>query len=213
MFSSRIAISAYRSGIARLPKQLLPLPVLLSINPVPFNPDHRPTRAMSDDASYTSFLNKANADPKAGQGTTMAESGSTSQQRSSFDPTSSSSSEALPASLKSLPDVTYTSDTDSPFEPVLFNYSGSDLPSAKEFKKALSHAHKVRGAGAEVEELSVEDFDPRGEYKEIIQRVEQAGKKGVKVFRVQASSTKVEYYILTVGERNLIGVVTKAVES
>ncbi|OCT47981.1 hypothetical protein CLCR_04393 [Cladophialophora carrionii] len=169
---------------------------------------------MSDDASYMSFLNKANADPKSGQGSTMAESESTSQRRSSFDPTSSSSSDALPATLKSLPDITYTSDTDSPFEPVLFNYSGSGLPSASEFNTVLRHAHKGKGV-VEVEELSVGDFDPRDEYKEIIQRVEQAGKekKGVKVFRVQASSTRVEYYILTVGERNLIGVVTKAVES
>ncbi|KAJ9603069.1 hypothetical protein H2200_012364 [Cladophialophora chaetospira] len=167
---------------------------------------------MSDDASYMSFLNKANDDPKSGQGSTMIESNSTSQRRSSMDPTSSS--DALPASLQSLPDVTFTSDTDSPFEPVLFNYSGDGLPSSKEFKTILSHAHKGRGGAAgEVEDLSLNDFDPRGEYKEIIQRVEQAGKKGVKIFRVQASSTKAEYYILTVGERNLVGVMTKAVES
>jgi hypothetical protein len=78
----------------------------------------------------------------------------------------------------------------------------------------LSHAH-IGKAGVEVEELSVGDFDPRGQYKEIIQRVEQAGKgkKGVKVFRVQASSTRAEYYVLTVGEKKLIGVVTRAVES
>ncbi len=170
---------------------------------------------MSDDASYMSFLNKANADPKSGQGSTMAESESTSQRHSSFDPTSSSTANALPASLKSLPDVMYTSDTDSPFEPVVFNYSGDGLPSAKEFTTVLSHAHKGKGDVGEVEELSMKDFDPRGEYKEIIQRVEQAGKgkQGAKVFRVEASSTRVEYYVLTVGERNLIGVVAKAVES
>ena len=158
---------------------------------------------MSDDASYMSFLNKANADPKAGQSSTTAESKSTSQ-----DP----SSQSLPPALQSLPDVTYTSDTDSPFEPVLFDYSGSSLPSAHEFKKVVSHTHHGKG-GNEVEELSVGDFDARGEYKQIIQRVEQASKKGVKVYRVQVSSTKVEYYILTVGDKHLIGVVTKAVES
>ena len=169
---------------------------------------------MSDDASYMSFLNKANADPKSGQGSTMAESESTSQRRSDLDPTSSSSTEGLPASLKSLPDVTYTSDTDSPFEPVVFNYSGSGLPSLQDFKKVLSHVTR-RKSHSEEEELSVDDFDPRGEYKEIIRLVEQAGKgkKGVKVFRVPVSSTKVEYYILTVGDRGLVGVVAKAVES
>ncbi|KIW62227.1 hypothetical protein PV04_10422 [Phialophora macrospora] len=174
----------------------------------------RTIHTMSDDAAYMSFLDKANADPRSGQGSTMAESESTSQRRSSFDPTSSSSSDALPASLKSLPDITFTSDTDSPFEPVLFNFSGSELPSASEFSTVLSHAHMGK-PGVEVEELNVGDFDPRDEYKEIIQRVEQAGKgeTGVKVFRVQASSTRAVYYILTVGEKKLIGVATRAVES
>jgi len=169
---------------------------------------------MADDASYMSFLNKANADPKSGQGSTMAESESTSQARSDLDPTSSSSSEGLPASLKRLPDITYTSDTDSPFEPALFSYSETELPGAQDFEKVLSHTRHGKGDD-EVEEINVDDFDPRGDYKEIIRRVEQAGKgtKGVKVFRVQVSSTKVEYYILTIGDRSLIGVVTKAVES
>jgi hypothetical protein len=174
-------------------------------------PNLETTRNMSDDASYISFLNKANADPKSGQGSTMAQSDSTSQRRSDLDP--SSSSEALPPSLQRLPDTTYTSDTDSPFEAVLFSYSEARLPSAKDFKTVLKHAHE--GTSEEVEELSVQDFDPRGQYKEIIQRVEHAGneKGGVKVFRVQTSSTRVEYYILTVGDRMLVGVVAKAVES
>ena len=163
---------------------------------------------MSDDASYTSFLDKANADPKAGS--TMAESDSTSQRRSNLDPTSSSKSDALPASLRNLPDIAYTSDTDSPFEPVMFSFSSAQLPSAAEFGQFLAH-----GEAVDVEELSIKDFDPQGQYKEIIQKVEQVGKgkKVVKVFRVQASSTRVEYYILTVAERKLIGVMTRAVES
>ncbi|OAP55508.1 hypothetical protein AYL99_10481 [Fonsecaea erecta] len=165
---------------------------------------------MSDDSSYLSFLEKANANPKAGQ--TLAESESTSQRRSQLDPTTTgSSSAALPASLKALPDITYTSDTDSPFEPVLFNYSGADLPSPDEFANCL----KSGGGGAVVEELSPRDFDPRGQYGEVIQRVEQAGKgkAGVKVYRVELGKTRVEYYILTLGDRMLVGVVTKAVES
>lgn len=164
---------------------------------------------MSDDASYASFLDKANADPKAGAGSTKAESTATSQGRSKFDPTSSSSSSsALPASLKSLPDVTYTSDTDSPFEPVLFSYAGSSLPSAAEFAEAAKKT-------GDVEELSVSDFDPRGEYTEVVRRVEQAGGKGgaVKVYRVGVSQTRAEYYILTLADGLLLGVMTKAVES
>ncbi|KIX05467.1 uncharacterized protein Z518_06339 [Rhinocladiella mackenziei CBS 650.93] len=158
---------------------------------------------MSDDASYAAFLDKANADPKA----SISQSTSTSQSRSKFDPTTSTSS-SLPPSLQCLPDVTYTSDTDSPFEPVLLNYSGYKLPSAVEFAKCV--AGKAPG---NVEELSVDDFDPRGEYKEVIQRVEQAGSGDVKVYRVEVSKTRAEYYILTLGEGMLIGVVVKAVES
>ncbi|KAI1626513.1 hypothetical protein EDD37DRAFT_648935 [Exophiala viscosa] len=167
---------------------------------------------MSDDASYMSFLNRANADPKAGG---HEQANSTSESRTKFDPTNTSSSsdvssETLPASLKSLPDITYTSDTDSPFEPVVFSYSGSKLPSVSDFEKCLSHKGHTSGS---VEELSTQDFDPRNQYQDIIARVEQAGSGGVKVFRVEVSRTRAEYYILTLGERKLIGVVTKAVES
>ena len=98
---------------------------------------------------------------------------------------------------------------------MVFSYAGDGLPSVQEFTDVLAHTHKGKGDVGQVEELSVKDFDPRGEYKEIIRRVEQAGKgnPGVNIFRVEASSTRAEYYVLTVGERNLIGVVAKAVES
>jgi len=176
-----------------------------------------PSSTMSDDASYTSFLEKANADPKANSNT-HEQASSTSERRTQFDPTtggttssSNISPEVLPASLKSLPDITYVSDTDSPFEPVVFNYADSTLPSKSDFEKCLHHKHHDAGA---VEELSTQGFDPRGEYTEIIERVEKAGNgAGVKVFRVEVSKTRAEYYIVTVGERMLIGVVAKAVES
>jgi hypothetical protein len=180
---------------------------------------------MSDDASYTSFLEKANADPTQGANTntnnTHEQASSASERRTKFDPTAggtSSSSdispEVLPASLKSLPNITYISDTDSLFEPVVINYAdNSTLPSPSDFAKCLQH-HKHHDPG-NVEELTTQDFDPRGEYTEIIERVEKAGNPGagVKVFRVEVSKTRAEYYIVTVGERMLIGVVAKAVES
>lgn len=159
---------------------------------------------MSDDASYMAFLNKANEDPKSGT------SESTSQTKSKFDPTTTSNS-ALPSSLQSIPDtLTYTSDTDSPFEAVVLNYSGDGLPDQAEFKKALG----AKADQGDVEELTVHDFDPRGQYTEIIDRVKSAGDgKGVKVFRVEVGATRVEYYIVTLGDRKLVGVYTKAVES
>jgi hypothetical protein len=167
---------------------------------------------MADDASYDAFLNKAN-EPLSAQ---TQSSNSTSQSHSKYDPTSSTSSVPKPiASLLSSAQPTYTSDTDSPFEPVFFSYSGDTLPSALEFKRCLSKSHS---SNREVEQLSVEDFDPREEYKDVIGAVGQAGSEGkadVKVYRVEVSKTRVEYYILAVAEggRKLVGVVAKAVES
>lgn len=111
--------------------------------------------------------------------------------------------------------------------------------------------HSSNGFGEEdgqsVEELSLKDFDPRGEYTEVVERVKRAGSDavdekrggvmegrgdaaekggkrgnleagegqsgGVKVFRAVVGRTRVEYYVVTVGERKLLGVVAKAVES
>ncbi|KAK6369311.1 hypothetical protein LTS17_009652 [Exophiala oligosperma] len=171
---------------------------------------------MSDDASYTSFLEKANASPQSqSQGKTHEQASSTSERRTQFDPSTSTASEsALPASLRSLPDTTYTSDTDSPFEPVVFDYADSALPTAQQFQKCLQRKTHGAASSGSVEELSTSEFDPRGEYKDIIVRVEQAGKSSkVRVFRVEVGATRVEYYIITVGDRMLVGVVTKAVES
>lgn len=168
---------------------------------------------MADDTSYGTFLAKANQDPKSGGSN---EPQSTSQARSQYDPTTSS--EALPASLRSLPSITYTSDTDSDFTPVFFSYAFDELPTTEQLGQVLSK----KGIEGEIEELSVESFDPRGEYKEIVKRVKEASgsgekgdgeQKGIKVFRVQILSTRVEYYILTIGDRKLVGVMTKAVES
>lgn len=170
---------------------------------------------MADDASYNTFLARANQDPRSGH---TAEGESTSQARSKFDPSSSTSTnEAIPASLRDI-EATYTSDTDAEFEPVFFSYASDALPSVAQFKQVLG----IKGENARgVQELSVRDFDPRGEYGVVVGKVEQAGKmgadgkSGVKVFRVEVdhSGTRVEYYVLAVGERSLVGVVAKAVES
>lgn len=59
----------------------------------------------------------------------------------------------------------------------------------------------------------MDEFDPRGEYKEVIERVEQTGSGGVKVYRVEVSKTRADYYVLTLGQGILVGVTTEAVES
>lgn len=165
---------------------------------------------MSSDSSYLSFLNKANEDPKSGTTPSSSSKQSTSEHKSKLDPTTQSS---FPESLQSIPDsLTYTSDTDSAFEPILLNYASTSLPSVDEFKKALE-ADRSAGKDSSVEELKLKDFDPRDQYTEIVDRVKRAGSGDVKVFRVEVGATRVEYYIVTTGDRSLVGVVTRAVES
>lgn len=165
---------------------------------------------MSSDSSYLSFLNKANEDPKSGDTPSSSSKHSTSGHKSKLDPTTQSS---FPESLQSIPEsLTYTSDTDSAFEPIFLNHASTSLPSVDEFKKALE-ADRSAGKDSVVEELTLKDFDPRDQYTEIVDRVKRAGSGGVKVFRVEVGATRVEYYIVTTGDRSLVGVVTKAVES
>lgn len=76
--------------------------------------------------------------------------------------------------------------------------------------------HK-KGKGG-VEELTVKDFDPSGEYAGVVEKVaEAAGNKGeVKCFRVDAGkSTKVLYYVvgLDMEGGRLVGVRAVSVES
>jgi len=166
---------------------------------------------MADDTGYNTFLHRANLDPKSGHPDELE---STSQARGRFDP-STESNEAIPAPLKDL-NATYVSDTDSDFEPVFLSYAATQLPTVDDFKLALG----VKGKNAgNIEELAVKDFDPKGEYKSVIDAVRSVGKgqgEGqVEVFRVEVdgAGTRVEYYVVTVGERKLVGVVAKAVES
>jgi hypothetical protein len=66
-----------------------------------------------------------------------------------------------------------------------------------------------------VEELSVKDFDPRGEYEEVVEVVKKVAGGEVKVFRVDMGRTRKEYFIVAVDEKGgrVVGVKAKAVES
>jgi len=142
---------------------------------------------MSGDASY-SFLDKANQD--------------TGVSPLNFDPQSaqapnpkSYSSTNVPSVLKNF-EATYTSDTDSPFEPVSFDYDETSVPSAQEFEKLVAKASKDNGP-ARAEELSVEEFDPRGEYGDVLKRVERVAEGGqVKAYRVGKGKTWAEYFVV-----------------
>lgn len=161
---------------------------------------------MSDDASYASFLDKANQD------TGISPLNSDPKSAQAPKPRSAGNSSNTPSALQTI-SATYTSDTDSPFEPVSFEYEGTELPSSEEFEKLVAKASGNNGP-ARAEELSVSEFDPRGEYEDVVKKVEGVVDGGeVKVFRVARGTTRAEYYLVGLGGGRLLGVRAEAVES
>lgn len=104
-------------------------------------------------------------------------------------------------------DTTYTSDADEPFEPIVLDYAGHEMPGATQF------AGCVKKGESQVEVLDDGDFDPQGQYTEVLKKVREAGNGEVRCFRVEVSKTRAEYYVVSVGERKLVGVRAMAVES
>lgn len=88
-------------------------------------------------------------------------------------------------------------------------------------QQRLCHIHSsdeladLLGLDSNVSTLSVQAFDPRGEYKEVVQAVEAAGNKKTKIYKVIYGRTRAEYYVLSLDEQGgkVVGVRATAVES
>ncbi|KAL9087894.1 MAG: hypothetical protein Q9165_006456 [Trypethelium subeluteriae] len=154
---------------------------------------------MSDDASYASFLDKANADSNSAS--------TKSQTASQSKYTTNSVTTSVPSSLQNL-SATYVSDTDSPFEPVSLKWSQKSLPGSKRLAELIGHK-------AEVEPVEEKDFDARGQYHDVLEKVKAAGDGKVAVFRVAHGGTRAEYYVVSLDgkEERVVGVKAVAVES
>ncbi|KAI9725994.1 MAG: hypothetical protein M1828_002322 [Chrysothrix sp. TS-e1954] len=161
--------------------------------------------ATMTDADYEAFLNKASSDAAAP---------APAQTQSTPKAATVNTSQVHPA-LKSVK-ATYTSDTDSDFEPVslsLSEGSGSQL-SEEDFAK-------IAGIGSkDFEVMDVKSFDPHGRFNEVVQAIEQAANvkaADVNVFRAEKSGARCEYWILAVHdtkeERKAVGFKVDAVES
>lgn len=159
---------------------------------------------MSSDSDYMAFLNKAN------EGTTSATSASN---KGSKTPSRKLVTEGLtaPRTLKhGLQDVYYVSDSDEPFEEVALKWDGAQDLNEETFASLISTS-----SGA-VSTISEADFDPRGQYDQVVQNVKAVVRGGnVKIFRVEGSGARVEYWV--VGESRdrmaVFGLRTVAVES
>lgn len=68
---------------------------------------------------------------------------------------------------------------------------------------------------SEVSTLSTQEFDPTGQYEEVLQAVEKAGDGKARVFRVHHGSTRAEYYVVGIDRKGkkVVGLKAKAVES
>ncbi|KAF2196203.1 hypothetical protein GQ43DRAFT_445329 [Delitschia confertaspora ATCC 74209] len=151
---------------------------------------------MSSDADYMAFLEKANQDTGAS---------ATTQSNQKVGTTSVNT--AVPKGLASVEEY-YISDADEPFEPVALSWTENKLPSADDLKSLLSHSSAVTTT-------PVSEFDSKDQYKTVLDAVQKAGNGEVKVFRVELSETRAEYYVVSVNaeEGKVVGLKALAVES
>ena len=61
----------------------------------------------------------------------------------------------------------------------------------------------------------VEEFDPKGQYKDVLQAVEEAGDGKARVYRIDHGRTRLEYYVVGLDRKGqkVVGMKAKAVES
>ena len=63
--------------------------------------------------------------------------------------------------------------------------------------------------------MNTKEFDPNGQYKEVLRAVDEAGDGKSRIFRVVHGKTRAEYYVvgLDKGKGRVVGLKAKAVES
>ncbi|KAL9114545.1 MAG: hypothetical protein Q9227_001626 [Pyrenula ochraceoflavens] len=158
---------------------------------------------MADDDSYAAFLDKANQDTGSVQSTGRSAGKTESLKASAVD-----DQQAVPAELKNI-DAVYISDSDEGFDPVSLKYNGKSLDG-----KAVLRLLNLP-SDADLEEMGAKEWDPRGQYQEVVKKVEGVTEGEVKVFRIAVGGTRVLYAVLGMakGGGRVLGVRTVAVES
>lgn len=157
---------------------------------------------MADDPAYADFLDKANQD------TSAPKTKQASHKHPSLESSSVDDEKAIPASLKKI-DAVYVSDSDSDFEPVSLAIPGKKL-TTDVIRELFQLSDDIK-----VDELKTSEWDPREQYKEVVEKVEKVTHGGAKVYRAAVSGTRVLYLVLGVeknGDR-ILGVKTIGIES
>lgn len=78
----------------------------------------------------------------------------------------------------------------------------------------VSFAKLINHTGA-VHEVSNKDFDPREQYKEVVEAVKIASDGALKIFALELGGTRTEYWIVgrDAKEKRIVGLKVLAVES
>lgn len=63
--------------------------------------------------------------------------------------------------------------------------------------------------------MTTKEFDPQGQYKEVLQAVEKAGDGSARIFRFETGKARAEYYVIGFDEKGgrIVGLRAKSVES
>jgi len=71
------------------------------------------------------------------------------------------------------------------------------------------------GSKSEVSTMSTKEFDPQGQYKEVLRAVEKAADGKTRIYRVETGKARAELYVVGFDEkgRRVVGVKAKSVES
>lgn len=85
--------------------------------------------------------------------------------------------------------------------------------SGVEANARIGDLKKLLGGDKKVEEVKQKNFE--SQYKTVIDAVKKAGNGEVKIFRVELNSTRAEYYVVAVDEKDgkLVGLKALSVES
>lgn len=85
------------------------------------------------------------------------------------------------------------------------------IPSTVEFAKLIQHWD---AEGADISIMDPLDWDARGQYGKVIDAVREASRgNDVRVYRVVRDKTRVEYWVVTNAEGNIVGAKALGVES
>jgi hypothetical protein len=159
---------------------------------------------MASDDDYAAFLDRAN------EPTSTSTNSTTSQPKTSgFTSKTHDTSSPIPSALENIESV-YISEADEEWVPVSLNLDhGVKELDVKTFAKVVGQPSE------KVEEMQSKQFDPRGQYGDVMGAVEEVvGKKGLKVFRVELGGARCEYWVVGMLEgKRVVGAKVGAVES